>query len=64
MPESIDLGVKIPGERIIELVLEIVLVAMQGQSVEQRKQMWDWHIEDVKRWRKLVGLDDTGGPHA
>lgn len=43
---------------IIELILKIVLAAMEGQTPEQRKQMWDWHIADVARWRKLLKLDD------
>lgn len=43
---------------IVELVLRIVLAAMEGQSPEQKKQMWDWYIEDVKFWRRLLKLDE------
>ena len=42
--------------RVIELLLEIVLEAMRGQTPEQRAQMWQWYIEDMKWWRAL--LDD------
>ena len=38
--------------RVIELLLEIVLEGMKGQTPEQRKIMWDWYIEDIKWWRK------------
>lgn len=47
----------IPGLRIIELLLEIVKLAMEGQSAEQRQQMWTWYIDDVKWWRKKLKLD-------
>lgn len=48
----------LPGEKIIELILQIVLQTMEGQTPEQRKQIWDWHIEDVKRWRKIFKMDE------
>jgi hypothetical protein len=47
----------IPGERIVELTLEIVKLAMEGQSIEQRQRMWEWYIEDVTKLRKLLKLD-------
>ena len=40
----------IPGEKIIELILEIILEAMKGQTPEQKKIMWDRHIENMKFW--------------
>jgi hypothetical protein len=43
--------------RVIELLLEVALEAMRGQTPEQKKVMWDWYIEDVSRWRKLLKLD-------
>jgi hypothetical protein len=46
----------IPGERIVELLLEIVLEAMRGQTPEQRRVMWDWYIEDVKWWREVLKI--------
>ena len=49
MPE---VSFKFPGEKIIELGLEIVLEAMRGQTVEQKKILWDWYIEDQKAWRE------------
>ena len=55
--EPIGLAIVIPGERIIELALEIVLEAMKGQTAEQRAQMWDWYIKDVSKWRKFLGID-------
>lgn len=47
----------IPGEKIVELILEIVLEAMKGQSPEHRKQIWDWYVEDIKFWRKLFKME-------
>ncbi len=46
-----------PGLRIIELLLEVVKLAMEGQTLEQRQKMWDWYIKDVERWRRLLKLD-------
>jgi hypothetical protein len=42
---------------IIELTLRIVLQAMEGQTPEQKKQLWDWYIKDVEFWRKLLKID-------
>jgi hypothetical protein len=42
---------------IIELILRIVVEAMEGQTPEQKKIMWDWYITDVERWRRLLKLD-------
>lgn len=47
----------IPGEKLLELLLELVLEAMKGQTPEQKKQMWDWYIEDIKWWRKFLGIE-------
>lgn len=49
----------IPGEKVIELILEIVLETMKGQNTEQRKQIWDWYVEDMKRWRKIFKMDEN-----
>lgn len=47
----------IPGLRIIELILEIVLEAMKGQPPEVRKQLWDWYVQDLTWWRKVLKID-------
>ena len=47
-----------PYEKVLELILEIVKMAMEGQTPEQKKQMWDWYIEDMKRWRKIFKLEE------
>ncbi len=43
---------------ILELLLKIVLEAMEGQTPEQKKIIWDWYITDVAWWRKKLKLDD------
>lgn len=47
----------IPGLAVIELLLKIVLTAMEGQSAEQRAKMWEWYITDMERVRKWMKLD-------
>ncbi len=42
---------------IIELVLRIVLAAMEGQTPEQRAIMWGWYIKDVEWWRRVLKID-------
>jgi len=42
---------------IIELILRIVLEAMQGQTPEQKAVIWSWYVKDVEAWRKLLKLD-------
>ncbi len=49
---------------IIELILRIVLSAMDGQTPEQKQKMWDWYVHDVERWRKLLKLDPPSGDPA
>jgi len=48
----------IPFVRLIELLLEVALEAMRGQSPEQKQQMWAFYIADLERWRKLFKLDE------
>lgn len=49
--------IKLPGERIVELILEIVLEAMKGQTVEQKNKIWEIYIRDLEWWRKLLKID-------
>ncbi len=51
-----------PFQRFFELLLEIVLEAMTGQTPEQKKTMWDFYIADVKWWRKAFKLDEAAKP--
>lgn len=39
--------------RIIELALEIVKLAMEGQTPEQRAKLWAWYIEDAEKFREF-----------
>lgn len=43
---------------IVELVLRIILLAMEGQTPEQRAKMWDMYIRDVEAWRKFLRIED------
>ena len=49
---------------IIELILKIVLSAMDGQTPDQKQKMWEWYIVDMGRWRKLLKLDPSPGDPA
>ena len=44
---------------LITALTKLVTVVMEGQTPEQRKQLWDWYLEDVKAWRKLFHLGET-----
>lgn len=44
---------------ILELALKIVLLAMEGQTPEQRAKMWDWYIQDVSALRRFLGIDQA-----
>ena len=52
----------IPGLSTLDLLFRLVLVAMEGQTPEQRKQIWDWFIQDVTWWRKALGIEDAKPP--
>lgn len=50
-----------PITAIANLVTELtklVTVVMEGQTPEQQKQLWDWYLNDIAKWRKLFKLDD------
>lgn len=36
---------------IIELILRIVLLAMEGQPPDVRADLWRMYVSDVKDWR-------------
>ncbi len=42
---------------VIKAITELAKVMIEGQSPEQRAKMWQWYIDDVERWRSLLGLD-------
>jgi len=49
-----------PVTAITNLVTELtklVTVIVEGQTPEQRAQIWQWYIDDVAKWRKLFKLD-------
>lgn len=48
----------IPGLRIIELVLEIVLEAMKGQPPEIKAELWKIYLRDIEWWRRVLKLDE------
>ncbi len=42
---------------VIKAITELTKTVIEGQTPEQRKVMWDWYIQDVTAWRKLIGLE-------
>jgi hypothetical protein len=38
---------------IIELILKIVLEAIQGQPPEVKAKLWMMYLEDVEKWRNF-----------
>lgn len=43
---------------LITALTKLVTVVMEGQTPEQRKQLWDWYLADVAWWRKKLKIDD------
>jgi hypothetical protein len=39
-------------------IAEMITAIVQGQPPEVRRQMWDWYVEDQKRWRRWFKLED------
>lgn len=44
--------------KAIEAISNLIAKVVEGQTPEQRKVMWDWYIDDMRRWRKLWGLEE------
>lgn len=57
MPETM-IGVSLPGEQLACKLVDLVIEISQGMSAEQKRQLWDWIIRDIARWRKFWGMDD------
>lgn len=39
-------------------LIEFMIMIGEGQTPDQKKQIWDWYIADQKRWRKHFKIDD------
>jgi len=44
---------------LITALTNLVSVMSQGQTPEQKKILWDWYIQDIAFWRKLLKIDVT-----
>ena len=44
---------------LITELTKLITVIADGQTPEQKKQMWDWYIQDVKWWRKLLNIPEN-----
>ena len=42
----------------VEAIANLIGKIVDGQSPEQKKVIWDWYIDDMRRWRKLWGLEE------
>jgi len=42
---------------LITEITKLVTVIIEGQTPEQRQQIWQWYIEDRERIRKWFKLD-------
>lgn len=56
---DINFGFVLPGEQLFMKICDVIIEISQGQTPEQKKQLWDWFIEDTQElrdaWKKLVG---------
>lgn len=41
----------------VKAIAEMVTAIVEGQPPEVKKQIWEWYIDDQKRWRKLLHMD-------
>ena len=44
--------------QVVIAITNMVTKIVEGQTPEQKKQLWDWYIADVARWRKFFKVDD------
>lgn len=56
--ENINFSVSIPGEQFFIALFGMVTALVESQPPEVKKQLWDWYVQDVKKWRKLFKLED------
>lgn len=69
MPElpKIEIGVKFPGERSIELALEIALEMVKGMTTAQKEQFWTAHFKRMdemeKFWKDMFDMFFKGNPN-
>ena len=55
MPK-LQISATFPGELLIVKLLDFATEIVRGQPPEVKKQMWQWYIEDMKRFRKLLKI--------
>lgn len=58
MPDIKIAGSIVPFESVAVALLELITELVRGQPPEVKKQLWEWYVEDVRRWRKMWGLED------
>lgn len=58
MPD-VKVGVMLPGEALAIAVVELIREIIKSQTPEVQKQMWDWYVEDAKKWRKFWKVDNA-----
>lgn len=49
---------------IIELILRIILVAIEGQPPDVKAELWKLYLQDVKEWRAFFEKVKLTGPSA
>jgi len=54
MPEAIILATA----QLVTAIADLIRVAMEGQTPEQKAQMWQWYVNDMTAWRKFWGIKD------
>lgn len=46
--------ITVPGEAAVVAITHLVTVAMEGQTPEQKKILWDRYIELTDPWHKIA----------
>lgn len=44
---------------LTEAIVKFLTVIAEGQTPEQKKQLWDWYIEDMKFLRGVFNIKDV-----
>ena len=48
--------------QLITAITNLVAKIVDGQTPDQRKQIWDWYIQDRENIRRILGIDKTPAP--
>lgn len=53
MPDEIEIGIPLPGERLGIEIVKLIREIVEGQDPEVKKEISRMFLQDLKEWREF-----------